>query len=74
MTQDKRQDLSQRWITWAGHMDGLPICAGIWARDGSSIPEKIKDWVVTAGHLGRDGFIWSRKALGMGNQCPVEDG
>lgn len=55
-------------------MDGLPICAGIWARDGSSIPEKIKDWVVTAGHLGRDGFIWSRKALGMGNQCPVEDG
>lgn len=47
------------------------------------LPEQIKDWVVTAEHLGRGGDLllllavasscWTRKALGMGNQCPTED-
>lgn len=85
VTQDKRQDLSQRWIMWPGHMDGLPICAGMCTRDGSRIPsEHIKDWVVTAGQLGGDGYLllllsvdlscWTRKALSVDNQCPAVDG
>lgn len=49
------------------------------------LPEQIKNWVITSGHLGRDGELLllllavdssccTRKALGMGNHCPAEDG
>lgn len=36
MIQEKR-DLYQRWIMWAGHMDGLPICAGMLTKDENSM-------------------------------------
>lgn len=66
-------------------MDEFPICAGIRARDERKYTflEQINDWVATVGHLGRDGDLllllavgsscWTRRALGMGNQCPADD-
>lgn len=79
MTQDKRQDLCQRWM---GFSSVLGCLQGVGA---VCLPEQIKDCVVTAGHLGRDGDLllllltmdsscWTRKTLGMGNQCLTEDG
>ena len=64
---------------------GFPSVLGYVQGTGAvCLPEQIKDWIVTAGHLGRDGdllvllavdsFCWTGKALGMGNQCPTEDG
>lgn len=86
VTQDKRQGLIQRCIRWAGHVNELLICAGIRARDGSSMPSgQIKDRIVTAGHLGRDEDLllllcalaascWTRRALCVCTQCPTEGG
>lgn len=86
VTQDKRQGLIPRWIRWAGHMNELLICAGICAKDGSSMSsEQIKDRIVTAGHLGRDEDLllllcalaascWTRRALCVYTWCPAPGG